>query len=49
MDNNRITKIMFNTRLEGKRGTGRPKLKWGIVRTIYQDFSREKLEEFGIK
>jgi hypothetical protein len=31
MDNNRITKRMFNTRTEGKRGTGRPKLRWGIV------------------
>jgi hypothetical protein len=29
MDNNRITKRMFNTRPEGKRGTGRPKLRWG--------------------
>jgi hypothetical protein len=28
MDNNRITKRMFNTRPEGKGGTGRPKLKW---------------------
>jgi hypothetical protein len=26
MDNNRITKRMFNT--EGKRGTGRPQLRW---------------------
>jgi hypothetical protein len=38
MDNNRITKIMFNTRLEGKRETGRPKLKWGIVRTMISGF-----------
>jgi hypothetical protein len=29
MDNNRITKRMFNTRPEGKRGCGRPKLRWG--------------------
>jgi hypothetical protein len=29
MDNNRITKRMFNTRPEGKIGTGRPKLRWG--------------------
>jgi hypothetical protein len=29
MDNNRITKRMFNTSPEGKRGTGRPKLRWG--------------------
>jgi hypothetical protein len=29
MDNNRITKRMFNTRPEGKRGTGRLKLRWG--------------------
>jgi hypothetical protein len=29
MDNNWITKRMFNTRPEGKRGTGRPKLRWG--------------------
>jgi hypothetical protein len=28
MDNNRITMRMFNTRPEGKRGTGRPKLRW---------------------
>jgi hypothetical protein len=28
MDNNWITKRMFNTRPEGKR-TGRPKLRWG--------------------
>jgi hypothetical protein len=33
MDNNRITKIMFNTSPEGKMGTGRPKLRWGIVWT----------------
>jgi hypothetical protein len=29
MDNNRITKRMYNTRPEGKRGTGRPKLRRG--------------------
>jgi hypothetical protein len=29
IDNNRITKKMFNTRPEGKRGTRRPKLRWG--------------------
>jgi hypothetical protein len=29
MDNNRITKRMFNTRPEGRRGSGRPKLRWG--------------------
>jgi hypothetical protein len=29
MDNNWITKRMFNTRPEGKRGFGRPKLRWG--------------------
>jgi hypothetical protein len=29
MDDNRITKRMLNTGLEGKRGTGRPKLRWG--------------------
>jgi hypothetical protein len=29
MDNNRITKRMFNTRPEGKRRAGRPKLRWG--------------------
>jgi hypothetical protein len=28
MDNNRITMRMFNTRPEGKRGTGRHKLRW---------------------
>jgi hypothetical protein len=28
MDNNRITRRTFNTRPEGKRGTGRPKLRW---------------------
>jgi hypothetical protein len=27
MDNNQITKRMFNARPEGKRGTGRPKLR----------------------
>jgi hypothetical protein len=26
---------MFNTRPEGKRGTGRPKLRWGD--SVYQD------------
>jgi hypothetical protein len=30
MNNNQITKRMFNTRPEGKRGTGRPKLRWGV-------------------
>jgi hypothetical protein len=29
LDNNQITKRMFNTRPEGKRGTGRPKLRRG--------------------
>jgi hypothetical protein len=29
MDNNRITKRIFNTRPEVKRGTGRPKLRSG--------------------
>jgi hypothetical protein len=29
MDNNRINKRMFNTMPEGKRGTGRRKLRWG--------------------
>jgi hypothetical protein len=29
MNKNRITKRMFNTGPEGKRGTGRPKLRWG--------------------
>jgi hypothetical protein len=38
MDNNRITKRMFNTRKEGKRGTGKPKLRWGIVRTMTSGF-----------
>jgi hypothetical protein len=28
MDNNRTAKRMFNTRPEGKRGTGKPKLRW---------------------
>jgi hypothetical protein len=28
MDSNWVTKRMFNTRPEGKRGTGRPKLRW---------------------
>jgi hypothetical protein len=27
MDNNLINKRMFNTRQEGRRGTGRPKLQ----------------------
>jgi hypothetical protein len=38
MDNNRITKRMFNTRSEGKRETGRPKLRWGIVSTMTSGF-----------
>jgi hypothetical protein len=38
MDNNHITKRMFNTRLEGKRGTGRPKLRRGIVWTMTSEF-----------
>jgi hypothetical protein len=29
MNNNRITKIMFTARPEGKRVTGRSKLRWG--------------------
>jgi hypothetical protein len=29
MVNNQITKRMFNSRSKGKRGTGRPKLRWG--------------------
>jgi hypothetical protein len=33
-DNNGITKRMFDTRPEGKRGTVRPKLRWGIVWTM---------------
>jgi hypothetical protein len=28
MDNNRITKITFNTLPEGKGGTGKPRLRW---------------------
>jgi hypothetical protein len=36
MDSNRITKRMFNTRPEGKRGTGRPKLRWGV--SVDRDF-----------
>jgi hypothetical protein len=35
---NRITKIMFNTRPEGKRGPEIPKLKWGIVWTMPSGF-----------
>jgi hypothetical protein len=31
MDNNRTAKRMFETRPERKRGTERPKLRWGIV------------------
>jgi hypothetical protein len=38
MDNNRITEGMLNTRPEGKRGTGRPKLRWGIVWTMISGF-----------
>jgi hypothetical protein len=38
MDNNRITKRMFNTSPEGKMGTGRPKLRWGIVWTMTSGF-----------
>jgi hypothetical protein len=34
MVNNRITKRMFNIRPEGKIGTGKPKLRWGIVWTM---------------
>jgi hypothetical protein len=34
MANNWVTKRMFNTRPEGKRGTRRPKLRWGIVWTM---------------
>jgi hypothetical protein len=29
MGNNWTTKRMFDTRPEGKRGTGRPELRWG--------------------
>jgi hypothetical protein len=38
MDNNRITKRMFNTRPERKRGTGRSKLRWAIVWTMTSGF-----------
>jgi hypothetical protein len=38
MDNNRITERMFNIRPEGKRGTGRPKLRWVIVWTMTSGF-----------
>jgi hypothetical protein len=38
MDNNRITKRIFNTRPEGKRGTGRPKLRWGILWAMTSGF-----------
>jgi hypothetical protein len=38
MYNNRTTKRMFKTRPVGKRGTGRPKLRWGIVRTMTSGF-----------
>jgi hypothetical protein len=38
MYNNRITKGTFNTRPDGKRGTGRPKLRWGIVWTMTSGF-----------
>jgi hypothetical protein len=29
IDNNRITKRIFNTRPEGRKGTGKTKLRWG--------------------
>jgi hypothetical protein len=38
MDNNWITKRMINTRPEGKRGTGRPKLRWWIMWTMISEF-----------
>jgi hypothetical protein len=39
MDNNHsYPKRMFNTRPEGKIGTGRPKLRWGIVWTMTSGF-----------
>jgi hypothetical protein len=31
MDSNLKTKRMFDTRLEGKRKIGRPKLRWGVT------------------
>jgi hypothetical protein len=37
-NNNNITKRIFNTRPEGKRRTGRPKLRWGIVWTMTSRF-----------
>jgi hypothetical protein len=43
MDNNQTTKRMLNARPEGKRGIGRPKLRWGIVWTKISGF-----EETGI-
>jgi hypothetical protein len=49
MDNNRITKSMFNTRPEGKRGTGRPKMRWGnsVDRDI-RNYKRENLRNLEL-
>jgi hypothetical protein len=38
VDNNRTNRRMFNTSPEIKRGTGRPKLRWGIVWTMILGF-----------
>jgi hypothetical protein len=49
MDNNRITKSMFNIRPEGKRGTGRPKMRWGnnVDRDI-RNYKRENWRNLAL-
>jgi hypothetical protein len=46
MDNNRIIKRMLNTRSEGKRETGRPKLRWGIVWTMTSEFQERGIWQY---
>jgi hypothetical protein len=49
MDNNRISKRMFNTRPEEKEELENLNWDGGYCGPWHQDFRREELEEFGIK
>jgi hypothetical protein len=43
MEGTRIPKIIFNTKPEGRRGVGRPKLRW--VDDIEADIRRLKAQD----
>jgi hypothetical protein len=47
MDQSRVTKVIHESKLEGRRQVGRPRLRW--LDDGENDFKRAKIDEMEIK